>query len=58
MISDVTAAVHYLTFNFTDVQVNQLAFGSVFIVSDQPSYLEVTALSDATPGDLLTDSCS
>ena len=52
---DVTAAVHYLTFNFTPEQVEVFASGPVTVVCDQPNYLETAALSDANREELLTD---
>ena len=52
---DVTAAVHYLTFEFTPEQVEQFAFGPVSVVCDQPQYLKVAELSSVTKDELLTD---
>lgn len=52
---DVTAAVHYLTFDFTEKQVEQFAFGPVSVVCDQQNYLEVAPLSDETRQELLVD---
>lgn len=52
---DVTAAVHYLTFDFTEKQIEQFAFGSVSVLCDQPNYLEVASFSDETRDELLTD---
>jgi len=37
---DVTAAVHYLTFNFTPEQVNAFEAGDVIVECSQPNYLE------------------
>jgi hypothetical protein len=52
---DVTAAVHYLTFELTEKQIEQFAFGPVSVLCDQPNYLEVSSLSDETREELLTD---
>ncbi|PHX70377.1 MAG: hypothetical protein CK521_07415 [Acidimicrobium sp.] len=52
---DVTAAVHYLTFEFTEKQIEQFAFGPVSVLCDQPNYLEVAPFSDETRDELLTD---
>ena len=52
---DVTAAVHYLSFDFTEKQIEQFAFGPVSVLCDQPNYLEVASFSDETREELLTD---
>jgi hypothetical protein len=52
---DVTAAVHYLTFNFTPAQVEVFATGAVSVVCSQPNYLKQTELADTTRTELLTD---
>jgi hypothetical protein len=52
---DVTAAVHYLTFNFTPEQVNVFEAGPITVECSQPNYLEASALSDSTKAELLTD---
>ncbi len=52
---DVTAAVHYLTFEFTPEQVEQFSFGPVSVVCDQPNYLQMADLLEATKTELLTD---
>lgn len=52
---DVTAAVHYLTFNFTPEQVNAFEAGPVTVECSLPNYLEASALSDSTKTELLTD---
>ncbi len=52
---DVTAAVHYLTFEFTQEQVEQFAFGPVSVVCDQPNYLQMADLLESTKTELLTD---
>ena len=54
-IPDVTAAVHYLTFEFTQEQVEQFAFGPVSVVCDQPNYLQMADLLESTKTELLTD---
>ncbi len=52
---DVTAAVHYLTFDFTEKQIEQFAFGPVSVLCDLQNYLEVASFSDETRDELLTD---
>ncbi len=52
---DVTAAVHYLTFNFTPAQVEAFANGEVSVVCAQPNYPHTSVLSAATRAELLTD---
>ena len=52
---DVTAAVHYLTFNFTPAQVEAFAAGPVSVVCSQPNYQKTAELSDTTRTELLTD---
>lgn len=52
---DVTAAVHYLTFNFSPEQVETFASGPVNLVCELPNYLEVAALTDTTKSELLGD---
>lgn len=51
----VTAAVHYLRWEFTPEQVAAFGAGNVQVRIDHPEYLEVTELSDATRAELLTD---
>lgn len=51
----VTAAVHYLRWEFTPEQVAVFGAGNVQLRIDHPEYLEVTELSDATRAELLTD---
>ena len=51
----VTAAVHYIRFEFTPQQVEELAKGDVQIVSTLSNYLEVVQLADFTVAELLTD---
>lgn len=52
---DVTAAVHYLTFNFSPGQIETFRNGPVTVVCSQPNYLETAALTDTTKAELLTD---
>jgi hypothetical protein len=52
---DVTAAVHYLTFNFTPPQVEAFAAGNVSVVCAQPNYVRTAELSGDTRTELLTD---
>jgi len=51
----VTAAVHYIRFEFTSAQVDAFAVGGVRIDIDHPDYLESVQLGDATHAELLTD---
>lgn len=51
----VTAAVHYLRWEFTPEQVAAFGAGNVQLRIDHPEYLEVTELGDATRAELLTD---
>ena len=51
----VTAAVHYIRFEFTPQQVEEFAKGDVQIVSTLSNYLEVVRLADFTVAELLTD---
>ena len=51
----VTAAVHYLRWEFTPEQVAAFGAGNVPLRIDHPEYLEVTELGDATRAELLTD---
>lgn len=52
---DVTAAVHYLVFDFTPDQVAAFGAGDVTVQCSLSSYLEVAALSPSTRAELLTD---
>ena len=52
---DVTAAVHYLTFDFSPEQVDVFANGDVQVLIDLPNYLEATELLPATKDELLGD---
>jgi hypothetical protein len=51
----VTAAVHYIRFEFTPEQVDSFAQGAVRIEIVHPEYLEVVELSNSTHAELLTD---
>lgn len=51
----VTAAVHYLHFQFTTENVETFAKGGVQLRCDHPNYLEVIELPDFTVTELLTD---
>ncbi len=51
----VTAAVHYLRWEFTPEQVAAFGAGDAQLRIDHPEYLEVVQLSDATRAELLTD---
>jgi hypothetical protein len=50
----ITAAVHYVRFDFTPEQVADF-HGSVRLCADHPSYLEETELLPATIDELLLD---
>ena len=51
----VTAAVHYIRFEFTSQQVEEFAKGDVQVISTLPNYLETAQLADFTVAELLTD---
>jgi hypothetical protein len=51
----VTAAVHYLRWEFTPEQVDAFAAGPVRLEIDHPAYLESVELSGVTHAELLTD---
>jgi len=51
----VTAAVHYVTFDFSPDQVAAAGKAPVVLVCDHPSYLEVVRLSGETVAELLSD---
>jgi len=51
----VTAAVHYLRFEFTPEQVDAFATGGVKLVCDHPAYRESVDLPAFTVSELLTD---
>jgi hypothetical protein len=52
---DVTAAVHYMTFEFTPEQVEEFARGPVVVAIDHPAYLEEVELFQTTVDELLGD---
>ena len=52
---EVTAAVHYIRFEFTPEQVDSFATGPVRIEIDHPDYLEAVELSPTTHAELLGD---
>ena len=52
---NVTAAVHYLRFEFSEQAVEAFAAGPVQLRIDHPNYLEVVELGDATHEELLSD---
>ncbi len=51
----VTAAVHYIRFQFTPQQVVEFAKGNVQVISTLSKYLEAVELADFTVAELLTD---
>ena len=51
----VTAAVHYIRFEFTPQQVQAFAKGNVQVISTLSNYLEAVELADFTVAELLTD---
>ena len=51
----VTAAVHYIRFEFTPQQVQEFAKGNVQVISTLSNYLEAVELADFTVAELLTD---
>ena len=52
---EITAAVHYIRFEFTPEQVEAFAAGPVRIEITHPEYLESVELSDTTHAELLRD---
>lgn len=52
---DVTAAVHYLTFDLTPAQVAEFEAGDVVVECALPTYLEAAALTSDTKSELLRD---
>lgn len=52
---DMTPAVHYLNFEFTEQQVAETARGAVVVAIDHPAYLEDMELSQLTIDELLAD---
>ena len=53
--TDVTAAVHYVRFEFGDAQVNAFASGAVKIASDHAAYNQSVELPSSIVTELLTD---
>ena len=51
----VTAAVHYIRFEFTPQQVQEFAKVNVQVISTLSNYLEAVELADFTVAELLTD---
>lgn len=52
---NVTAAVHYIRFEFTPEQVELFAAGEVEILCLHPAYIEVSLLPEFVANELLTD---
>ncbi len=52
---EVTAAVHYIRFEFDQEQVDSFTAGPVRIDIEHPDYLEAVELSDSTHRELLSD---
>lgn len=52
---NVTAAVHYIRFEFSPQQISEFSKGNVQLISTLQSYIEVTELADYTVSELLTD---
>jgi hypothetical protein len=52
---EITAAVHYIRFEFTPEQVEAFAAGPVRIDIEHPDYLESVELNDSTHDELLGD---
>ena len=53
--TDVTAAVHYLTFDFTGAQIEAFAAGGVTLECSLATYPETAVLGDAVRAELLSD---
>jgi len=53
--SEVTAAVHYMTFDFTPEQVQSFGYGTVVLAIDHPAYREEIELAQTTVDELLKD---
>lgn len=53
--ADITAAVHYVRFEFTAAQIDAFARGVVEIVCDHPAYSEVVELPSDVVTELLSD---
>jgi hypothetical protein len=51
----VTAAVHYLRWDFTPEQVARFRAGPVRLEIDHPAYLDATELAETTIAELITD---
>jgi len=52
---EVTAAVHYVTFDFTPEQIESARKGSIVLECDHPAYREEILLADETVRELLAD---
>ena len=52
---EVTAAVHYIRFEFTAEKIESFAIGPVRLEIEHPDYREVVELSDSTHAELLSD---
>jgi hypothetical protein len=52
---EITASVHYLTFELSDAAVAAFAAGPVFVAVAHPSYREATELPEMTVNELLSD---
>jgi hypothetical protein len=53
--ADVTAAVHYVRFEFNANQVKAFSHGAVKIVCDHPEYLQAVELPSIVVTELLSD---
>jgi hypothetical protein len=53
--TDITAAVHYLRFEFTASQIEAFATGVVKVMCDHPAYREAVELPSVVVAELLTD---
>lgn len=53
--ADITAAVHYVRFEFNADQVKEFAAGNVRVTSDHPAYIESVELPSFIVAELLTD---
>jgi len=53
--SEVTAAVHYMTFDFTPEQVQSFGYGAVVLAIDHPAYREEIELAQMTIDELVKD---
>lgn len=53
--ADITAAVHYVRFEFTVAQVDAFARGTVEVICDHPAYLETVELPSDVVTELLLD---